>query len=116
LTPILNSRVRPNCPRVLINREKVCTHNETSFLSKLLKRFTSQKDFDKTSPAFGALLGKEGLNFEDSQNKDVALLGDCDDQVIRFAECMGWNSDFQKLIRSGGADAGSNASDDPKAS
>jgi len=97
----LVDKVRPKCPRVLINREKVCAHNETSFLGRLLKRFTSQKDFDKTSPAFGALLGKEGLNFEDSENRDVALLGDCDDQVIKLAETLGWMDDLQKLIDKG---------------
>jgi len=58
----------------------------------------SQEDFDITGEAFGALLGREGFNFEDPRNRDLALVGDCDGSVEKLASSFGWGDDLQKLI------------------
>ncbi len=58
----------------------------------------SQEDFDITGEAFGALLGREGFNFEDPRNRDLALVGDCDEGVQKLAASLGWVDDLQNLI------------------
>lgn len=59
-----------DCPRLLINREKVGARNPAlAFL--------------------GLLSG--GLKFNEPQNTtDVAWLGDCDDICLEFADKLGW--------------------------
>ena len=94
----INFRAPNDCPRLLINREKVGSHDESSFLAQLRKRFVSQEDFDITGEAFGALLGREGFNFEDPRNRDLALVGDCDDGVMKLATSFGWKDELEKLI------------------
>lgn len=62
-------RVNDDCPRLLINREKV--GQKAGFLS---------------------LLGvSSGMDFDSSDNtRDVAWLGDCDEGCKLLAEKLGW--------------------------
>lgn len=69
------SRVRSNCPRLLINKEKVGTQDRLS-----------------------RLLGiRQGLMFDTKGShggRDVAWLGDCDTGSELLAEKMGWGVRF----------------------
>jgi NAD-dependent deacetylase sirtuin 2 len=88
----LVERVSSKCPRLLINREKVGQRN-SSIIQALIQKYAAQDDgFDISS-----LLSGKGLNFESKQNRDVALLGDCDDGCKKLAEALGWADDLKKL-------------------
>ncbi|XP_003706991.2 sirtuin 2 isoform X2 [Megachile rotundata] len=72
----LVDRVRSNCPRLLINKEKV------GMRDRLLR-----------------LLGlREGLNFNARNGRDVAWLGDCDTGCQVLAEKLGWGEELKDLI------------------
>ena len=86
------NRVPANCPRLLINREKV-GYNNAALIAALLERFGGDDDMDITS----LLLNSRGLNFDDKRNRDVALLGDCDEGVLKLAEALGWTDDLVKI-------------------
>ena len=77
---------------MLINREKV-GYNNAALIAALLERFGGDDDMDITS----LLLNSRGLNFEDKRNRDVALLGDCDEGVLKLAEALGWTEDLIKI-------------------
>ncbi|CAL8144023.1 unnamed protein product [Orchesella dallaii] len=66
----LVERVPDDCPRVLINREIV-----------------------GTAPHMFA----RGMNFKSERNRDIAILGDCDDGVRKLAKALGWEQEFDKL-------------------
>jgi len=71
----LIDRVGDQCPRVLINMEKV---GQASDLSSLI---------------YGG-----GLMFDKPGNyRDVAILGTCDDGCNSLVEKLGWGKDFEKL-------------------
>jgi len=80
-------------PRLLINREAVGTP-DASLLGQLLKKFGGHEDFDLGLAS--QFIGK-GLNFESPTNRDVALLGDCDDGVRKLAKILGWEEELDKL-------------------
>lgn len=62
------SRVRDDCPRLLINREKAGEGDRLM-----------------------ALLGMGGgMDFSDKSTRDVAWLGDCDDGCLLLADKLGW--------------------------
>lgn len=88
----LNYRVSADTPRVLINREIVGTADQYEFLD-LLQKFNTHSDFDAGA---GSIFSK-GLDFKSERNRDVAILGDCDDGVLRLAEALGWKNDLLKL-------------------
>lgn len=70
-----HSRVRPNCPRLLINKEKVGTQDRLSRLLGL----------------------RQGLIFDTKGShggRDVAWLGNCDTGSELLAEKMGWGVCF----------------------
>jgi len=86
------NRVSPDTPRLLINREIVGTSEQYEFLD-LLQKFDTHSDFNA---GVGSLFSK-GLNFNSELNRDVAILGDCDDGAMRLAEALGWKEDLLKL-------------------
>jgi len=47
---------------------------------------------------FKALFGKTGFNFADERNRDVALIGNCDDGVFTVTKEMEWETEFQQLL------------------
>ncbi|XP_031847836.1 sirtuin 2 isoform X2 [Nomia melanderi] len=76
----LVDRVRPNCPRLLINKEKVGTQDRLSRLLGL----------------------RQGLMFDTKGShggRDVAWLGDCDTGSELLAEKMGWGDELRDLIK-----------------
>ncbi|KAF8071129.1 sirt2 [Scenedesmus sp. PABB004] len=81
--------VPDDCPRVLINRERVGEGmgGGLGLLSSLL----------------GAR-GGGGFVFdeEDGAWRDALYLGDCDDAVAELAELLGWGDDLRALIEAGG--------------
>ncbi|OXA57473.1 NAD-dependent protein deacetylase sirtuin-2 [Folsomia candida] len=88
----LVNQVSADTPRVLINREIVGTADQYEFLD-LLQKFNTHSDFDAGA---GSIFSK-GLDFKSERNRDVAILGDCDDGVLRLAEALGWKNDLLKL-------------------
>jgi len=68
----LVERVPDDCPRLLINREIV-----------------------GTAPHMFA----RGMNFKSERNRDIAVLGDCDDGVKKLVKALGWEDDFNKLCQ-----------------
>lgn len=70
--------MKPEIPRVLINREIV---GETPIE---LKRMGYDKGFD----------------FASSNRRDVALLGDCDDMVIELCKKLDWHEELEQLTSS----------------
>lgn len=64
----LSFRVKHDCPRLLINREKAGEGDRLM-----------------------ALLGMGGgMDFSDKSTRDVAWLGDCDDGCLLLADKLGW--------------------------
>ena len=48
------------------------------------------------------LINREPVGpFEEPTPRDVLLLGDCDDQVQRLADMLGWSADFERIKMSG---------------
>jgi NAD+-dependent protein deacetylase sirtuin 2 len=72
----LVNMVPPSCPRVLLNREAV----------------------GEIPEPMHALGYRAGLWFGECNVRDVKCLGECDDLVHEFANCLGWSEDLQKLI------------------
>lgn len=83
------SRIKDDCPRLLINREKVFG-NDTLLTPQILQKLGLDN--------FKKLFGKSGFNFNDERNRDVALIGNCDDGVLQVAKEMGWEADFRKIL------------------
>ncbi|XP_075223423.1 sirtuin 2 [Lycorma delicatula] len=78
----LIDRVKEDCPRLLINREKA---GQRDHIMKML---------DIVS----------GMDFDSSDNvRDVAWLGDCDDGCRLLAEKLGWLDELNKLVEDGHA-------------
>lgn len=73
----LINRVRSNCPRLLINKEKVGMQDRISRLLGL----------------------RQGLIFDSRNGRDVAWLGDCDDGCQLLAEKLGWGKELKDLIK-----------------
>lgn len=74
----LIDQVRPEVPRVLINREK---RGECSRLNSLIGI-------------------KSGLEFDTAGNyRDVFLQGDCDAVCLELIEKLGWTGDYEKLAK-----------------
>jgi hypothetical protein len=73
----------------LINREKV-GGNESILTPQILQKLGLDN--------FKALFGKTGFNFSDERNRDVALIGNCDDGVFTLAKELGWEKDFQAVL------------------
>ena len=74
--------VDDQCQRVLINRDPVGLR-------------------DKRVPSVLANeLRLGGFDFDDPHRnyRDVALLGDCDAQIIALAEALGWKNDLERLV------------------
>ncbi|XP_046401898.1 NAD-dependent protein deacetylase sirtuin-2 [Ischnura elegans] len=70
-------RVKPTCPRLLINREK-----------------TGQRDRVMQLMGMGA-----GMDFDSSENtRDVAWIGDCDNGCQVMAKKLGWEDELLKLV------------------
>lgn len=40
-----------------------------------------------------------GMNFKSERNRDIAILGDCDDGVRKLAKALGWEEEFNKLCQ-----------------
>ncbi len=98
-------RVPDDCPRLLINRELVGTVEESNFIG-LLEKLGVNSDFDLgTAPHMFA----KGMNFKSERNRDIAVLGDCDDGVRKLAKALGWEEEFNKLCEQGGSGAGAQA-------
>ncbi len=48
------------------------------------------------------LINREPVGpFEEPSARDVLMLGDCDDQVQRLAEMLGWSEDFERIRLTG---------------
>jgi len=45
----------------------------------------------------GGLFSK-GLDFKSERNRDVAILGDSDEGVLKLSEALGWKDDLLKLV------------------
>ncbi|XP_078039377.1 sirtuin 2 isoform X2 [Augochlora pura] len=76
----LVDRVRPNCPRLLINKEKVGMQDRLSRFLGLRQGFV--------------------FNTKDSSGgRDVAWLGDCDTGCRILAEKLGWGDELTELIK-----------------
>jgi len=74
----LVEKVGENCPRFLINFEEVHVANE-----------------------YSSFLGMGGFTFNDEGNvRDVKALGDCQANIHRFVELLGWKEDFQAILNS----------------
>ncbi|XP_053979362.1 NAD-dependent protein deacetylase sirtuin-2 isoform X1 [Hylaeus volcanicus] len=76
----LVDRVRPNCPRLLINKEKVGMQDRLSRLLGL----------------------RHGLVFDTRSShggRDVAWLGECDTGCQLLAEKLGWGDELTNLIK-----------------
>lgn len=93
LVTIQTYRVPDDCPRVLINREQTGTIDENRFLG-LLEKLGTHSNFDLGTASFG-----RGMNFKSDRNRDIAVLGDCDDGVRKLAKALGWEEDFNKLCQ-----------------
>ncbi|XP_026543896.1 NAD-dependent protein deacetylase sirtuin-2 isoform X2 [Notechis scutatus] len=74
----LVSRVPPNTPRLLINKEK-----------------TGESD------PFMSLMGLGcGMDFDSEKAyRDVAWLGDCDEGCLALAELLGWKKELEELVK-----------------
>ena len=75
----LVGRVREDCPRLLINRERV-------------------GEMDLRSAFMGGA-GDPGFRFDRGNYRDALFLGDCDEGVERLADLLGWGEDLTKLAR-----------------
>ncbi|XP_034232541.1 NAD-dependent protein deacetylase sirtuin-2 isoform X1 [Thrips palmi] len=73
----LVNKVKHDCPRLLINREKAGEGDRLM-----------------------ALLGMGGgMDFSDKSTRDVAWLGDCDDGCQLLADKLGWGDELRKLVK-----------------
>jgi NAD-dependent deacetylase sirtuin 2 len=74
----LADRVREDCPRLLINREKV---------------------HEKKSDFFSLMMGGgSGFDFsEETGYRDVFYAGDCDHGVVELAKLLGWEDELKEL-------------------
>ncbi len=59
----------------------------------MLQKFDAHSDFNA---GVGSIFSK-GLNFKSETNRDVAILGNCDDGVMKLADALGWKDDLIKL-------------------
>lgn len=59
----------------------------------MLQKFDTHSDFDA---GVGSIFSK-GLDFKSDKNRDVAILGDCDDGVLKLAEALGWKDELLQL-------------------
>lgn len=75
----LITKVGRSVPRVLINREKVA----------------------QVDPRLAALNIGGGFNFSETSVRDVAVLGDLQGNIAKFAELLGWSDDLAKLEEEG---------------
>jgi len=66
----LVNKVPDSCPRLLINREIVGTASH---------------------------MFAKGMNFKSERNRDIAVLGDCDDGVRKLVKALGWEEEFNKM-------------------
>lgn len=74
----LLNQVTDECPRLLINMEKVGQASGMSLASFIVG---------------------DGLRFDQEGNyRDVALIGSCDDGCNMLAEKLGWSQDLKKLV------------------
>uniref|UniRef100_A0A7S3K0N6 Deacetylase sirtuin-type domain-containing protein n=1 Tax=Aureoumbra lagunensis TaxID=44058 RepID=A0A7S3K0N6_9STRA len=78
----LINHVNDTCIRVLINRDPVGLRD-----SRIPLLIAKQ-------------LGLGGFDFHDARRnyRDVALLGNCDDQIYRLADALGWRQDLDHLV------------------
>jgi len=73
----LVNKVRDDCPRLLINREKAGEGDRLM-----------------------ALLGMGGgMDFSDKSTRDIAWLGDCDDGCQLMADKLGWGDELRDLVK-----------------
>ncbi|PRP83497.1 hypothetical protein PROFUN_04371 [Planoprotostelium fungivorum] len=78
----LIDRVKPQTPRLLINREEVGKQ------SAGLERF--------------GIISEKGFRFGMANNyRDVALLGDCQDGVYYLAKQLGWKDELDRTMKQG---------------
>lgn len=75
----LVDRVKTNCPRLLINMEKVSVGDRLSKMFGINQGF----DFDPDDPKFG---------------RDVAWIGDCDTGCQLLADKLGWGDELKLLV------------------
>lgn len=81
----LVGRVKPDCVRVLINREPVGPFREDE----------NDREERGTRPS-------DGLFFCWSHVlPDVLMLGDCDDQCQKLVELIGWSEDYERIKMEG---------------
>ncbi|XP_070576746.1 NAD-dependent protein deacetylase sirtuin-2-like isoform X2 [Ptychodera flava] len=73
----LVNRVKDDCPRLLINKEKC----------------------GQTDPLMQFMGLGRGLDFDaPNNNRDVAYEGDCDDGCFKLAELLGWKDELKTLV------------------
>lgn len=84
----LINRVPETVPRLLVNRELVGNANP-----KL-----STYGLDSTKFECEQLTSSEGFRIGLPTNyRDIALLGDCQDGILKLAELIGWKDDLVKM-------------------
>jgi hypothetical protein len=99
----LVDRVPPDCPRLLINREKVvcalcaecsCRGPNKDIGPGQVGRFADSAD------AFA----EGGLRYDDEDNyRDAVYLGACDEGVRRLAALLGWSAELDALVAQHGS-------------
>jgi len=83
----LVQEVAPDVPRLLINRERAGEDSDDD----ALKRFFSMMG---SGPS-------RGFRFDEQNLRDVFFQGDCDDGVWELVRLLGWESEFEGLLRGG---------------
>jgi len=79
-------RVKPDCPRVLINLEAVGEMDDLESFGRMFGRFRETGfDFE------GRLRGGE------KKARDVCYLGEADDGVMELASLLGWKDELEEL-------------------
>jgi len=66
---------------------------DPSFLSNIFKKLGGKE----TDVGIANLLLGSGFDFESELNRDIALLGDCDEGVEKLIKELGWESEFLKV-------------------
>jgi len=62
----------------------------------------SKEEFEVDGANLASLLTPvTGLKFDDPSNRDVALIGECDDVITELVTRLGWKMEFQNLIDAG---------------
>ena len=85
-------KAREDCVRVLVNREKVALRGTLSVPGGL-----SELERALGVDAFPDL---RGFAFDEEDNeRDVCLLGDCDDQIYALCEELGWAEQLRARVR-----------------